>query len=726
MVTKNEALEYHERGRPGKLEVIATKPCTTQRDLSLAYTPGVADPCLEIEKEPLDAFRYTNRGNLVAVVSNGSAVLGLGNIGALAGKPVMEGKGVLFKRFADIDVFDIEVDTQDADEIIRTVQLLEPTFGGVNLEDIKAPECFYIEEKLKETTNIPIFHDDQHGTAIISGAALLNALEINGKKIDDLTVVFSGAGAAGIACAKLYMSLGVRMENILMLDSKGVISTQREDYERLPDYKKEFAKDTPAKDIADALKGADCFCGVSVAGLVTKEMVATMAKDPIIFAMANPIPEIMYDEAISVRSDVIMATGRSDFPNQVNNVLGFPFIFRGALDVRATSINEEMKIAAVEALAQLAKLDVPDSVLHAYDLNSLSFGPEYIIPKPFDSRVLTHVASAVAEAAVKSGVAKAPIEDFDAYRQELIARLGKAEEMLHAFTNRARNIHKQQPVRIAFPEGSNERIIRAAHRLLEENVGSPILLGRKSEILAQIQTMGLDSSEFTIIDHHENPKREAYAATYFAARQRKGITMKRALQHIGNNPNYQAAAMVLHGDAEAMLSGEEQSYPNALKPALKVLSHTLNEPCWQVPTSSFPKVIRRCSLPIVPSMSIRMPRHWPKSRPWPRMPRRPSILIRALPFSHSLTLVRRIIPNRAKWQRRYNCCITSTRRLSPMAKCRRQRPWIATFSVRPFPFRICRKMPTSLYSPTSMPAILPTNSWAISVRPASSARSCWA
>ena len=574
MVTKKESLDYHAKGRPGKLEVIASKPCITQRDLSLAYTPGVADPCLEIEKDPNKAFDYTGKGNLVAVISNGTAVLGLGNIGALAGKPVMEGKGVLFKRFADIDVFDIELDTMDPDEIIKAVQLLEPTFGGVNLEDIKAPECFYIEEELKKTSKIPIFHDDQHGTAIISAAALINALEIAKKKIGDIKVVFSGAGAAGIACAKLYMSLGVKMENILMVDSKGVISTSRPDFDKLPDYKKAFAKETKAKDIGDALKGADLFCGVSVAGLVKKDMVKTMAKNPIIFAMANPIPEIMYEEAIEARSDVIMATGRSDFPNQVNNVLGFPFIFRGALDVKATEINEEMKIAAVKALANLAKLDVPDSVLHAYDVKSLTFGPEYIIPKPFDSRVLTHVAGAVAKAAVDSGVAKDPITDFAEYENQLIARLGKAEEILHLYTNKAISINKEKPVRIVFPEGSNEKIIRAANRIKDENLGTPILLGREAVILEQIEALGLPVDQFNIIDIADNKNVRKYADEYFKARQRKGITMKRALRHIGDNANYQAAAMVLSGDADTMISGEEQHYPIALKPALKVLSHT--------------------------------------------------------------------------------------------------------------------------------------------------------
>jgi malate dehydrogenase (oxaloacetate-decarboxylating)(NADP+) len=573
MVTKNEALEYHSKGRPGKLEVVTSKPCITQRDLSLAYTPGVADPCLEIEKDPNLAYRYTGKGNLVGVVSNGTAVLGLGNIGALAGKPVMEGKGVLFKRFAGIDVFDIELNTEDPDEIIRAVQMLEPTFGGINLEDIKAPECFYIEETLKKTVNIPVFHDDQHGTAIISAAALTNALELAGKKFEDVKVVFSGAGAAGVACAKLYISLGVRKENLMMVDSKGVISTKREDYDRLPDYKKYFAVDTDAKTLADAMDGADVFAGVSVAGVLKPEMLKNMKKDPIIFAMANPTPEIMYEEAVEARPDVIMATGRSDYPNQVNNVLGFPFIFRGALDVKATQINEEMKKAAVKALADLAKLDVPDSVLHAYNLTSLTFGREYIIPKPFDPRVLTHVASAVARAACETGVAREPISDFEAYEQSLIARLGKAEEMLYAYTNKAIYINRKKPVRIVFPEGSNSNIIRAAHRMKEEKLGVPILLGNKKEILDQMAKMDLNPELFNIVDVRENPRLKDYARDYFDRRQRKGITLTRAMRHIGENPNFQAAAMVMHGDADAVISGEEQHYSNALRPVLQVFGH---------------------------------------------------------------------------------------------------------------------------------------------------------
>jgi malate dehydrogenase (oxaloacetate-decarboxylating)(NADP+) len=437
MIRKQEALDYHSQGRKGKVEVIPSKPCQTQRDLSLAYTPGVAEPCWAIEKNPDDVYEYTAKGNLVGVVSNGTAVLGLGDIGALAGKPVMEGKGVLFKRFADIDVFDIELNSHNPDEIIRAVQMLEPTFGGINLEDIKAPECFYIEEQLKKTMNIPVFHDDQHGTAIISGAALVNALEVVGKKIDKVKVVFSGAGAAGIACAKLYEKLGVKRENILLVDTKGVVYKGRT--EGMNPYKEYFAVDTNARTLADAMKGADVFCGVSAKGILSKEMVRSMADKPMVFAMANPDPEITYEDALEARDDIIMATGRSDYPNQVNNVLGFPFIFRGALDVRAKMINDEMKIAASRALAQLAKQDIPDSVIRAYGGGRIEFGKEYILPKPFDPRVLLWEATAVAKAAMDSGVARNPVKDFEAYRDSLEARLGKSREVMRFFVHKAKS-----------------------------------------------------------------------------------------------------------------------------------------------------------------------------------------------------------------------------------------------------------------------------------------------
>src|SRR5689334_20196917 len=426
---RNEALEYHSEGRPGKIEVVPTKPTATQRDLSLAYTPGVADPCLAIAANPSDVYKYTSKGNLVAVITNGTAVLGLGNIGPAAGKPVMEGKGVLFKRFADIDVFDIEVDTRDTEEFIRAVKLLEPTFGGINLEDIAAPECFEIEERLKAEMNIPVFHDDQHGTAIISAAALINALEVAGKKIGQVRIVISGAGAAAMACLRLYLKLGLSKENVILTDRHGVIYKGRAD--DMTPYKEEFAADTQARTLADALKGADVFVGLSVGGIVTQEMIRSMAKDPIVFAMANPDPEIGYEEAVSAREDVIMATGRSDYPNQVNNVLGFPFIFRGALDCRATAINEEMKLAASHALANLAKEDVPDSVLKAYGKQRFVFGREYLIPKPFDYRVLLNVPVAVARAAAETGVAQAPIADYDVYRRRLENLLGRSRGLMH-------------------------------------------------------------------------------------------------------------------------------------------------------------------------------------------------------------------------------------------------------------------------------------------------------
>src|SRR5579883_1362654 len=474
-IRPEEALEYHSTAPAGKVSVTPTKPCRTQRDLSLAYTPGVAVPCKEIERDPSLAYRYTSKGNLVAVISNGTAVLGLGHIGALAGKPVMEGKGVLFKRFADIDVFDIELDTLDPQEVIRTCQILEPTFGGINLEDIKAPECFLIEEELKKTMKIPVFHDDQHGTAIISGAGLLNALEIAGKNIGDIKVVFNGAGASAISCAAHYVKLGVRLENIVMCDTKGVIYKGRT--EGMNSYKARYASDTKARTLTEALVGADVFFGLSSGGAVTPEMVKGMAPDPIIFALANPDPEIAYDVAKAARPDAIVATGRSDYPNQVNNVLGFPFIFRGALDVRATTINDQMKLAATRALAALAKEDVPDSVLRAYGVERLEFGREYIIPKPFDPRVLIWEASAVAQAAMECGVAQQPV-NLDEYREQLERRLGKAAEVMRGTINKA----KRQPKRVVFPEGEEGKILRACQILMEEKIAEPILLGNERTI----------------------------------------------------------------------------------------------------------------------------------------------------------------------------------------------------------------------------------------------------
>lgn len=566
MLTKKEALEYHSSGRPGKIEVISTKPCTTQRELSLAYTPGVAEPCREIAVKPDDVYQYTAKGNLVAVISNGTAVLGLGNIGALAGKPVMEGKGVLFKRFADIDVFDIELNTEDPDELIKAVTLLEPTFGGINLEDIKAPECFYIEEELKKRMNIPVFHDDQHGTAIISGAALLNALEIVNKKISEVKVVFSGAGAAGIACAKLYESLGVKHENITLVDTKGVVYKGRK--EGMNKYKEYFAKETDMRTLADVIKGADVFCGVSAKGILTKEMVKTMADNPIVFAMANPDPEITYEEATAARSDIIMATGRSDYPNQVNNVLGFPFIFRGALDVRATTINEEMKIAAAHALADLAKEDVPDSVIRAYGGKRIEFGREYIIPKPFDPRVLLWEAPAVAKAAMETGVARRPIKDFEAYKDCLEARLGKSREIMRFFIHKAQEVRK----RIVFPEGTESKIIRASAIIAEEKIACPVLLGNRDIILKKFDELGLDFDEkqINIIEPELSPKFESYVQELFQLRQRKGVTYFDA-ERMTRTPDIFGMLMVRMGDADGLISGLTKHYPETVRPALQII-----------------------------------------------------------------------------------------------------------------------------------------------------------
>src|SRR5579885_1855044 len=562
-VTKQQALDYHFGQRPGKVEVVPSKPCRTQRDLSLAYTPGVAVPCLEIEKNPHDAFKYTARGNLVAVISNGTAVLGLGDIGALAGKPVMEGKGVLFKRFADVDVFDLEVNTHNPDEVIRLCQLLEPTFGGINLEDIKAPECFYIEETLRKTMKIPVFHDDQHGTAIISGAALLNALEIVGKRIDEVKVVFNGAGAAGIACAEHYVRMGVKRENITMCDTQGVVYAGRT--AGMNAYKARFAKETPLRTLAEAMQGADVFVGCSVKGAVNADMVRSMAANPIVFAMANPDPEISYEEAKFSRGDVIIATGRSDYPNQVNNVLGFPFIFRGALDVRATAINEDMKLAATHALADLAKEDVPDSVCRAYGVKRLQFGREYLIPKPFDPRVLMWEASAVAEAAMRTGVAQEPV-DLDTYRAQLERRLGKAYEVSRTM------IHKAQanPKQVVFPEGDNEKILRACHVLVEERIAYPILLGEASKIQNRAREVGVNLEGMRIVDPATSGHHDVYAQELFRLRQRKGVTLPESATLI-NNRNVFGSMMVHMGDADALVSGVTQHFPDTIRPALQIV-----------------------------------------------------------------------------------------------------------------------------------------------------------
>jgi malate dehydrogenase (oxaloacetate-decarboxylating)(NADP+) len=562
-ITREEALAYHTGKRHGKTEVVATKPCLTQRDLSLAYTPGVAEPCLEIARDPELVYEYTNKGNLVAVVSNGTAVLGLGDIGPMAGKPVMEGKGVLFKRFADIDVFDIEVDSKDPKEIIRFCELLAPTLGGINLEDIGAPECFEIEETLKKSCDIPVFHDDQHGTAIISGAALLNALEIADKKIDQVKVVFSGAGAAGIACAKFYLSLGVAPENLLMVDSKGVIYEGRT--EGMNPYKESFAVKTEARTLADAMQGADVFAGVSVKGMVTREMVAAMAENPIIFAMANPDPEILPEDAFAVRSDVIMATGRSDYPNQVNNVLGFPFIFRGALDVAASGINEEMKLAAAHALAALAKEDVPDSVVRAYGGKPINFGREYLIPKPFDYRVLLWEAPAVAEAAIESGVARKPYESKEDYIRELENRLSRTRQVMHGVFDQA----KIDPRRIVFPEGEAEKIVRAAKILAEEGICTPVLLGSAPKINEMLAQHEVPEGTVEVVDPAADAKREAYAEVLTRMRWRNGVTPETSKKLV-RDPVYFGNMMVQQNDADGLIAGLTMSYPESIRPALQI------------------------------------------------------------------------------------------------------------------------------------------------------------
>ncbi|MDH7514441.1 MAG: NADP-dependent malic enzyme [Bacteroidota bacterium] len=562
---KEDALEYHRSGRKGKIEVVTTKPCITQRDLSLAYTPGVAEPCREIHKNEDLVFEYTAKGNLVAVISDGTAVLGLGDIGPLAGKPVMEGKGVLFKTFADIDVFDIELGSKDVKEIIRVCQILEPTFGGINLEDIKAPECFYIEDELKRTLKIPVFHDDQHGTAIISGAALLNAVELVGKKLDEVKVVFNGAGAGGIACAKFYISLGIKKENLIICDTKGVIYKGRK--ENMNEFKEELAADTPARTLAEALVGADIFVGLSIGNILTQDMVRSMAPNPIIFAMANPDPEITYEDAIAARSDVIMATGRSDYPNQVNNVLGFPFIFRGALDVRATAINEEMKKAAAFALARLAREEVPDSVKRAYGVTDMSFGREYIIPKPFDPRVLTWVAPAVAKAAIDTGVARLPITDFDEYRRNLDIRMGRAHIIMTPIYEKA----KKQPRRVVLPEGDEPRIIRAAELAVEEGIAQPILIGSEKTIRRVAEEHGLELNGITIVDPKTYEKTDQYIEEYYRLRQRKGVTLAYARQHIRTLRNYFGAMMLHMEDADGMISGYTSHYPDTIRPALQII-----------------------------------------------------------------------------------------------------------------------------------------------------------
>ena len=563
---RQEALDYHSSGKPGKIEVVPTKPYASQRDLSLAYSPGVAEPCLKIADKKSDVYKYTSKGNLVAVISNGTAVLGLGDIGPEASKPVMEGKGLLFKIFADIDVFDIEIDASDPEKFIQTVKAISPTFGAINLEDIKAPEAFEIEKRLKDELNIPLMHDDQHGTAIISAAALLNALELANKEIDKVKIVVSGAGAAAISCVKLYISLGVDINNIFLFDSKGLINKKRTD---LDDQKQLFANHSEDATLSEAMENTDVFLGLSKGNIVSKDMITSMSKDPIVFALANPEPEISYKDAMSVRKDIIMATGRSDHPNQVNNVLGFPYIFRGALDVRATVINEEMKLAAVKALASLAKETIPEEVIEAYGEKNILFGREQIIPKPLDPRLIYYVAPAVAKAAMESGVAQNPIENWDAYEMELKKRLGIDNKLIRDLTTKAQN----SPKRVVFAEADNIKILKAAQTSLEEGVSFPILLGKKNVIKSLIEEYSLEFSEVEIIDpksDDEEERRIKYGKAFFEKRKRKGFTEFEAIQ-IMRERNHFGAMMVESGDADAMISGSTRNYRDVVKPVIQTV-----------------------------------------------------------------------------------------------------------------------------------------------------------
>lgn len=563
---RKEALHYHAEGRPGKIEVVPTKAHSSQRDLSLAYSPGVAEPCLAIAANPEDAYKYTAKGNLVAVISNGTAVLGLGDIGAQAGKPVMEGKGLLFKIFADIDCFDIELDTKNVDEFVNIVKALEPTFGGVNLEDIKAPECFEIERRLKKEMNIPVMHDDQHGTAIISGAALINACELQGKKLADLKIIINGAGAAAMSCTDIYISLGAKKENIIMLDSKGVI---RKDRESLDENKARFATDKDLHTLEDAMVGADVFIGLSLGNVLSPEMLSSMNAKPIVLAMANPDPEIEYDLAVATRDDVIMGTGRSDYPNQVNNVLGFPYIFRGALDVMATAINEDMKIGAVHAIAELAKKPVPEEVLQAYDETNLKFGNTYVIPKPTDPRLITEVSVAVAKAAIKSGVARKEITDWEAYKDELRKRLGRDDRIMRSLTARA----KRNPKKVVFAEADNYKTLRAAQIVKEEGIATPILLGSRNTINQLIQEYNFELEGVLVIDPMEEKgteRFEMFVQHLYKKRQRRGITLYDARKFMTNR-NYFAASMVEFGEADTLISGLTKNYASTIKPALQVI-----------------------------------------------------------------------------------------------------------------------------------------------------------
>ena len=563
---KTDALNYHAEGRPGKIQVIPTKPHTTQRDLGLAYSPGVAEPCLEIEKDPQDAYEYTTKGNLVAVISNGTAVLGLGDIGALAGKPVMEGKGLLFKIFADIDVFDIEIDEKDPEKFIQVVKAISPTFGGINLEDIKAPECFEIEERLKEALDIPLMHDDQHGTAIISGAALLNALELVGKKIENIQIVVNGAGAAASSCAKLYIHLGVNPENIVMVDSKGVISVRRTD---LNIYKRPFATSRKINTLSEAIEGADVFLGLSVAGILSKEMIQKMASNPIVFALANPNPEISYIDAMDSRPDIIFATGRSDHPNQVNNVLGFPYIFRGALDVRAKCINEEMKVAATLAIARLAKEPVPEVVTSAYNTSHISFGREYIISKPLDPRLLITVAPAVAKAAIESGVARKTIVDWNAYEDELRQRMGNDNKLIRGLTEKA----KENPKRVVFAEANHVNMLKAAQVARDEGICIPILLGNEERITKRITENNIDLAGVEIINmrhDREDNRRKCFANLLTLKREREGMTYSEAYEKMFDR-NYFGMSMVEDGQADACITGMYTKYNDVIRPAIEII-----------------------------------------------------------------------------------------------------------------------------------------------------------
>lgn len=598
---KQDALDYHAHGRPGKIEVIPTKPYSTQRDLTLAYSPGVAEPCLEIEKNPEDAYKYTAKGNLVAVISNGTAVLGLGDIGALASKPVMEGKGLLFKIFADIDVFDIEVDTKNIDEFVNTVKNIAPTFGGINLEDIKSPECFEIERRLKEELNIPLMHDDQHGTAIISSAGLLNAVELSGKKMSEVKVVVNGAGASAISCSKLYIAVGVKKENILMVDSKGPLTVDRKD---LDENKKFFAsKRTDVKSLAEAMKGADVFVGLSKGNILNKEMIQSMAPNCVVFALANPTPEISYEEAMAARQDIIVATGRSDNPNQVNNVLGFPFIFRGALDVRATGINEEMKLAAVRAIADLAKEPVPDYVNLAYGSKNLSFGPEYIIPKPIDNRLISTVSPAVAKAAIESGIAQRTITDWEAYKTELDNRLGKDNRLIRSLVNKA----KSNPKRVVFGEANTYKVLKAAQMVRDEGIAKPILLGNKEKINKLIAENHLDLHEIPIIDPYDNENesiRNDYAELLWKKRQRKGMTLYDCKRRMTER-NYFGAMMVETGAADAFISGLTRKYSAPVVPAIQIIGvaegHSRLAGLYMIITKKGPFFFADCTMNVDPT-----------------------------------------------------------------------------------------------------------------------------